>query len=205
MMTRHAAAMELGEIVHREMLAGTDREDAAADVVNQLFPTLGERSRLFVVWALLNAETMYMRTARPALPAEGQGSCDGHPLLAPACEPTSDDGNGGQFACDAHGHHAPVSRRRLTLMRSGPEAYPIYVPGVGRKRVGDLTRPDIGLIYGDAKNRRRNMEDREAGWRRIYDKIPEGVTLSEAMDVLATSDKQFLASELGIEEWRNAA
>lgn len=226
-MTRNAIALEMGSLVFRYASAnGGDRQKAAERVVHETFPKLGERNRTFLVWALLDAETRYVRTERPALPAEGQPTRDPHGTSAPAGDSYSGDGQshcdtqdtlaapgsddaegGGHLARDTQSVTAPVSRRRLALARSSPEDYPVYVPHPvnERKRLGDLTKQDFGYLYGDARKRRRTQEAKESGWKRIYEAVPEGATFSEVMGELSATDRRFLADEVGVDEWRDAA
>lgn len=227
-MTQHSAALTLGGLVfqtaHRN---GGNRHAAADKVMADLFPALGARNRIFVKWALLQAETMYVRRERPALSSEGQDRTDTHAPRAPDGDasthdgaghayvdtqsapappsPSDDDADGGHVSHGAPKEIAPIGRRRLTLQRADPADYPIVVNGE-RKRLGDLTREDWGHLYGYHRNKRRNQEQREKGYRRIYDKMPEGARFEDVMDdVLDEKDRAFLADELGVRELEGAA
>ena len=228
MTSRNQVALTMGEAVFRAAVArGQYREDArdsaAQKIVDQKYPKLTGDAREFMVWALLQAESMYMRVERPALPAGGRGHGDAQHAPAPAGE---NGGDGGHGSCDAHLDHAASpnfddgggaissvppkdhlhpSRRRLALSRSKPTDYPIYVPGAGMRAIGSLTKADFGVIYSDRKSRRRNAEEAERGWRRIYEWMPDEGALADVMDDMPTTVRSFLADELGIAAWKETA
>lgn len=208
-MSRNSTALFMGELVFQTASRnGGDREKAALEVITQVFPTLGTRNRTFLLWALLNAESLYVRSERPALPAENQGFHDTQKLDVPAGNLNSDDGEGGGHTLpDTRVSDAPLSRRSIALDRTGPADYPIYVPYPvnQRKRLGDLTKTDIGYLYGDARKRRRHQEEKERGWKRLYEAVAENTTLEHQIEKLSSSDRRFLAEELGIEEWKKQA
>jgi hypothetical protein len=221
-MTMNATALEMGERVFSAALRnGGDREKAASLVLSREWPDLSEPKKTFLTWALLRAESMYVRTERPALPAEGHGARDAHLDFAPAGGTESGDGQqdhdahatlaapdtegeGGHLSSDAHAGGAPLSpthesdgggeaitalqpnrtmppasRRRLAYEDSGPMNVMVHVPSQGRKRYGDLTRTDVGFIYGQYQRHRKSTEEKERFWKRVYDAMPENTRLAE--------------------------
>jgi len=225
-MSRHQIALDMGRAVFRLLHDRDNDREQAAEQVAARFNGITDDQREFVVWALLQAESLYMRVERPALPTEGHvdldartghaqvgddfnsgighGPCDNQVLAADPTTPTGDGNGAGLTNDDSRGRSAPLSRRRLAIMRAGPASYPVYVPSVGHRPLGDLTKHDIGMIYADRKRRRSNAEDKERGWKRIYETVTADGTLADVFDALTEKDRQFLADEFGITEWREA-
>lgn len=227
-MTRHQVALNMGCLVFRAASANGKDRDAARDaaavaLARQRFPRLNDELREFVVWALLQAESMYVRVERPALPVGGQMMDDAHVEIAPTGEhyagdghnttdlhgaiaapaTTTDDGGGATVALPTT-PALPQSRRRLILARSSPGEYPIYVPGKGFRALGLLTKEDIGLIHSDRHSRADNAAAAEKGWKRIYDFMPKDGVFGDVMADLPARLRGFMASELGIAEWKEA-
>lgn len=127
------------------------------------------------IWALVTAERDAFRVLHP-----------------------TENGNGGHVTLVTQNAYAPFSRRRLALAGADPLSYVVAIGNTGnRKPIGELTREDLYLMAGYYGANKRAYAEKEALWRRIAAKVPEGKTVADAR--LSRQDRAMLLAECGAE------
>lgn len=144
------------------------------------------------VWRTLTKSEQYTLGLWALVQAEKEAFRHRHPTAG---------GGGGQAVSEPQELGAPFSRRRDAFSGRDAMLYVVAVANSGvRKAIGELTREDIDAMVSYYAALKRSYAAKEAGWRSIAEKVPNGRTVASVEKRLSKNDMAFIFADCRVNE-----
>jgi hypothetical protein len=154
----------VGGAVRELMGNGMSLDEAVKTVSRKLSSTSEFLESDLIEWMVRHAEHVVFQQCRPIAII---GNNEGHPIA------------------EAHDTTASVAR---SYFKANPHDFLVAVRGGGRKRLGDLTRPDVRKIADYYKSYKKTYASKELKARKVFDTmVNRNATIVEDLGDVTTA------------------